>query len=58
MDTEALKTEIISSLKADITSVKEQLKRTIAEYFDGIQRELQATQAEIDTNAQSTRSDI
>ncbi|KAF7642502.1 hypothetical protein LDENG_00256890 [Lucifuga dentata] len=59
MDIDAIKMDIISSLRADISlAMKEELKSALAETFDGIKSELQAVRAEIATNASATRAEI
>lgn len=59
MDTDALKMDIVSSLRADISlAIKEELKSALAETFAGIKSELQAIRAEIANNATATRTEI
>lgn len=54
-DTNALKMDIVSSLRADISlAIKAELKGTVAE----IKSELQAVRAEIANNASATRTEI
>lgn len=59
MDAEALKSEILLSLKADISEViKSELKNALAADFNFLKSELQAVKAEIQNNTAAVHAEI
>ncbi|KAI4886249.1 hypothetical protein NFI96_009875 [Prochilodus magdalenae] len=59
MDAETLKSEILLSLKADISTViRSELKNALAEDFDSLKAELQGVKAEIVNNMAAIHSEV